>query len=211
MKNTDWKRAIVLLYLVLLILSGLLTSCAAIKSRAESIDPTSLPTEGTDTDQLVEQSRQLYQSEDGQFSLQYPATANFYKNQQKSVDGVLSPAGNTIAIQDTSIDGSVLNLTYFTLLNDTALADFIRLENDCLELSSMTGQTISLQGHEALLFPNTNCGPYGATYIYTIAGNMGYRFTIESQENYLAAALFVDPILDSFKTDAAEPLQQNNP
>ncbi len=203
-KTTDWKQARVLLFLVVLILAGLLTSCAGIKTRAESIDPTPMPTGVTVTEQPVEQSRQLYQNEDGKFSLQYPVTANFYENQQKSVDGVLSAADHTIAIQDTSIDGSVLNLTFFSLPKGTVLADFVRLENDCLELSSLAGESFSLQGHEALLFSDTNCGPYGTTYRYTIAGSMGYRFTIESHENYLAAAPFVDPIIDSFQADAED-------
>ncbi len=63
-KTTDWKQARVLLFLVVLILTVLLSSCAGIRTRAESIDPTSLPTDVTVTEQPVEQPRQLYQSED---------------------------------------------------------------------------------------------------------------------------------------------------
>ena len=159
----------------------------------------------------VEAYSQGYQSESGYFCLQYPSTSIFYENQHISVDGVVSPADNTIAIQDTSIDGSVLSLTYFTLPDDTALADFIRLENDCLELSSSAGQSFSLEGHEALLFPDTNCGPYGTTYIYTTAGNMGYRFTIETHENYSAAAGFIDPILKSFQAQSKDMLLNVTP
>jgi len=152
---------------------------------------------------VVEPS-QNYQSEYGHFTLQYPSRAIFYENQQVSVDGVISSAENTIAIQDTSINGTVLSLTYFTLPDDITLADFIRLENDCLELSSLGGQSLSLQGHEALLLSDTNCGPYGTSYIYTTAGNMGYRFTIETHEKYSVAAPFVDPILKSFQTHAED-------
>jgi WD40 repeat protein len=202
-KLTDWKWDLVL-SLSLLILPGLLTSCAHITTSTVSTDPAPLPTAITVTDQPVEQSRQVYQSEDGQFSLEYPITATFYKGQQNSVDGVLSAADNTISIQDSSADGWVLNLTYYTLADNTSLVDFIHNQNDCMELSSLPGQSFSIQGHDALLYPDTNCGPYGTTFIYTKAGNMGYRFTIESYENYLATAPFIDPILKSFQTDVED-------
>ena len=203
-KLTDWKRNQVLFFPVLLIISGLLASCLVITTRAESTFPAPVPTGITVTDQPVEASSQVYLSEDGQFSLQYPDTAIFYENQQVSVDGVLSPAENTLTIQDTSSDGSVLSLTYQSLPDNTSLADFIRTENDCMELSRLAGQSFSLQGYEAMLFPDTNCGPYGTTFIYTIVGNMGYRFTIETHENYSATAEFSDPILESFQTYAAD-------
>jgi hypothetical protein len=199
-KVTDRKRDPMVLFLVQLILTGLLTSCTAIITKAESTGQSRLPTSIPVTDQPEDESYQVYQNENGQFSLQYPNSAILYENQQTSVDDVVSSAVNTIAIQDISFDGSVLNLTYFTLPDDTTLADFIRLENDCLELSSLAGQSFSLQGHEALLFQDTNCGPYGATFIYTTAGNIGYRFTIETHENYSATAHFLDPILSSFQT-----------
>lgn len=203
-KVTYIKHSLLFFLLGLLILSGLLTSCSVITIRAESTGPAALPTGITVTDQPVDSSHQVFQSEDGQFSLQYPNTAIFYENKQTSVDGVLSPAESTIAIQDTSNDGSVLILTFYSLPGNTSLLDFIRDENDCLELSSLTGQSFSINKQEALLFPDTNCGPYGTTFIYTITGNMGYRFTIETNENYSATAPFTDPILDSFQTHAVD-------
>ena len=142
---------------------------------------------------------QDYQSENGHFSIQYPSTAIFYEDQQVSADGVVSPAENTIAIQDTSNNGSVLSITYYNLPDDTSLSDFVRKESDCLELSSLAGQLFSIQGHASLLFPDTNCGVYGTTFIYTIAGNMGYRFTLETHKNYSATEHFIDPILKSFQ------------
>lgn len=210
-KVMDRKRDSAVLFLVLLMLSALLASCTAIMTSAESAGLAPLPTGIPVTGLSVDSSYQDYQSENGHFSLQYPNTAIFYENQQVSVDGVISPAENNIAIQDTSIDGSVLNLTYFTLPNDTTLSDFIHLESDCLELSSLTGQSFSLHDHEALLFPDTNCGPYGTTYIYTIAGNMGYRFTIETHENYSAASDFIDPILKSFQAQSKDMLLNATP
>jgi len=144
-----------------------------------------------------------YSSVDGQFSLRYPNTAIFYENQRVSVDGVVSLAENTIAIQESANGGPVLSLTYYELPSNTSLTNFVRSEKECAELANLTGQSFSLNGHSALLFPDTNCGPYGTTYLYTIIGNMGYRFTIESYENYSATGQFTSPILNSFQTYTA--------
>ena len=93
-KITDRKRDSGLFIPALLMLSGLLTSCTIITTRVESTDPAPLPNGITVTDQPVEASRQVYQSDDGQFSLQFPNTAIFYEDERVSVDGVVSPAEN---------------------------------------------------------------------------------------------------------------------
>jgi hypothetical protein len=149
---------------------------------------------------VINNAVKTYVSEKGLYSLVYPSTAIFYENQHVSVDGVVSPAVNTISIQEYAKGGAVLSLTHYVLPPGTTLAFFARSEKECAGIATLPGLSIILQGRSALLFPDTRCGPYGTTYIYTMTGNMGYRFTIETSENYFAARRFTDPILNSFQT-----------
>lgn len=76
---------------------------------------------------------QIHWSESGQFILQYPKQAKLYENQVPTVDGVLTPAENTIAVHSVNKGNYILALTYFDLAAGTSLPDFIDTHSQCVD------------------------------------------------------------------------------
>ncbi|MEZ4710153.1 MAG: hypothetical protein R3A44_23315 [Caldilineaceae bacterium] len=124
-----------------------------------------------------------YANPQGGFTLQYPADAVRYESARPSVDGALAQAFNTVAFANSE-PAFVLTITWFDLTADATLRSFMDANSECPDATATGGQPFQIDGHEALIYPNTPCGAYGATYFFTLVDSRGYRFTVETMSSY---------------------------
>jgi len=145
---------------------------------------------------------QTYTSTTGLFSIRYPATDAFYENEIPSVDGVVAPMSNTIAIRISAPDPLILSVTFKPIKPNTSLAAFAAQDDACVAKSRgdpTQGEPLEISGQAALLFRDTPCGPNGSTVIYTTHGALGYRLAIPFVAPYEYVKGWVAPILDTFQ------------
>ncbi len=137
----------------------------------------------------------------GLFSIRYPATDVFYENEVPSVDGVLAPVSNTIAIRIGAPDPLILSITFKPIEPNTSLAAFAAQDDACVTKSRgdpTPGEPLEISGQPALLFRDTSCGPNGSTVIFTTRGALGYHLAIPYVAPYEYVKGWVAPILDTF-------------
>ncbi len=143
---------------------------------------------------------QTYTSTTGLFSIKYPATDAFYENELPSVDGVLAPMSNTIAIRISAPDPLILSVTFKPIEPNTSLAAFATQDDACVAKSRgdpTQGEPLEISGQPALLFRDTPCGPNGSTVIYTMHGALGYRLALPFVAPYDLVKGWVTPVLDT--------------
>ena len=154
---------------------------------------------------------QTYTSATGLFSIRYPATAAFYENEIPSVDGVVAPMSNTIAMRIDAPDPLILSITFKPIEPNTSPAAFAAQDDACVTTSRgdpTHGETLEIGGQAALLFRDTPCGPNGSSVIYLTHGALGYRLTIPFVATYEFVKGWVAPILDTFTMFEATPARQ---
>ena len=145
---------------------------------------------------------QTYTSTTGLFSIRYPATDAFYENELPSVDGVVAPVSNTVAIRISASDPLLLSITFKPIQPGTSPATFARQDDACVTKSRgdpTPGEPLEISGQPALLFRDTPCGPNGSTVIYTTHGALGYRMAIPYVAPYELVKGWVTPILATFQ------------
>lgn len=140
-----------------------------------------------------------YYDQNGAYTIQYPGDLTLFKNERPSIDGVVALAENTISLQGEDF---LLVITFFDLNGASALGDFVDSYSECFEVSGTSGRPTMIGSLEARIYPDTLCGLNGITYLYTIQGTKGYRFTIETAASWEAIRTDLQPILDSFASTA---------
>jgi len=183
--ENDWTRSIFYVILV-----WLLVACTPV------IQP---PTQATmpataASATAVAPAELTYNSGAGGFSLRYPATVTQMSDVRPTVDGVLTPAANTVAFVSEA-PSYVLSITWFDLADRTVLRRFVNADRECPVSTATTGQPVDLAGYAALLFPDTPCGPFGATYLFAVVDLRGYRITVESMATYAEVQAAVETLL----------------
>ena len=117
---------------------------------------------------------QTYTSPAGLFSIRHRAADAFYENKIPSVDGVLAPVSNTIAIRISTPDPVILSITSKPIKPGTAVETFAAQDDPCAA-QSLPVEPVKISGQAALMFKDTLCGPFGTTVIYTVRGTLGSR------------------------------------
>jgi hypothetical protein len=135
-------------------------------------------------------------------ALQISVDAEVYIDAVPSVDGTVAEAPGTIAFRVAAAGGRpgyVLAVRAVDLALGTALESFVTEGTECGEVTAGGGRAAVLGGQEALLFPDTNCGPYGSTLIYALYEGTGYEVTIAGDAAYDVLAREIDPILATWR------------
>ena len=123
-----------------------------------------------------------YGSDDGRFTIQYPQGYVLYIGEKPSVDGVLSPLPDGIAIVSDTSPNFSLSVERFSAVGPTSL-ESIASQDGC-GLDPSQGQALEIGSEHALLFPDIPCGPYGMSVLLLVHGSDAYRLTVESHSSY---------------------------
>lgn len=175
------------------------TTAPPLPSPTATAAPAATPTE--EPVAVAEVTTLTYESTAGEFTIDYPSTAQIYEEQRPSVDGTLAAAKNTVAIQPAE-QNFVLTVTYFDLDPGADLATFVSEQSGCVEVVPESGEPATLNGLRALFFADTACGPAGTSYYFLVRSGRGYRFEVESNAPYANIAPSVQPLLESFTVTA---------
>lgn len=180
------------------VLFGLSLLLAACTANGDSIMTTSSEVHPamTVTATITEENRVLKTYQNDRFTIEYPGELTFYENERPSVDGVITPLENSIALQGPDF---LLTISAFNIAPLTSLREFIDGNVECLEVSSSAGQPATAGNLQGKLYPDTLCGPIGVTYLYAVQGFTGYRFAIESSAAFATLQPGLQTILDSFQ------------
>jgi hypothetical protein len=118
-------------------------------------------------------------------------------DEKPSVDGVISPAPGTIALYKDSGVAFVLSIEYKPLDEALSATSFAEGDDPCVA-GSPGAIPLALDDKDAVIFPDTPCGPDGSTVVYLVHGLRGYRITIESANPFQTIQDLVMPILETF-------------
>lgn len=141
---------------------------------------------------------EIYTSNEGNFSIQYPPDYKLNINEIAYVDGVKSPAKSTIQILSGGDEDFSLIITFKDVEPDMSLIEHIQKEDPWLKVE--TKKPYLLNNKEALLFEDESQGAYGpVTLIYALNGNKLYNFYIESHSDFANIKNYINQILSTFK------------
>ena len=136
-----------------------------------------------------------YGTDDGRFTIQYPQGYVLYIGEKPSVDGVLAPLPNGIAILSKTSPNFVLSLMPVEPDTPTSL-EALASQDDC-KLDPSQGQELVIASERALLFPDTPCGPFGMSIVLLMHGGDAYRITVESHSSYPEVSAWVLELLST--------------
>jgi hypothetical protein len=157
--------------------------------------PTLIPTP-------VPEPLQSYENPALGVALQIPVNAEVYEDAVPSVDGTVAEDPGAVAFRLAAAEerpGYVLAIRPVDLAPGTPLESFVTERTECDEVTVEGGRAAVLGGQDALLFPDTNCGPYGSTLLYTIFEGTGYEVTIVGDAGYDVLARQIDPVLATWR------------
>ena len=138
-----------------------------------------------------------YIAQEAGFAIQYPADDELFVGARPSADGVLAPVPHSITIVHPPPPNFQLSIEYSARAEASSLAEFIA-EDDC-DMGDAIGEEILVAGKLGLLFPDTPCGPYGSSRLYLIHEGSGYRFVVETHENYATVRDLVLSLLSTVR------------
>jgi len=193
------KRSFFILFLLLVLLLSACTAqgsatTAAVPTYEPSVSPIPTQTAPTET-----HSGEMAYKGDG-YTIQVEDGLTLFENERPSVDGVITPLPDSVALQD---DNFILIITTFDIEEGIRLADFVNSNQECMNISP--GMPTTVGNLAAMIFIDTPCGMYGTTYLYALAGNIGFRFAVESPESYADIQADVQSIMDSFQSTTPPP------
>ncbi|MEZ4861907.1 MAG: SH3 domain-containing protein [Caldilineaceae bacterium] len=179
--------------LAMLLLLGLVVGCTTLPTiRPASASVTTGATESPDYESID------YENSVGGFTLQYPASALRLDDAQISVDGALAQMTNTVTIQNNTLNYA-LTITWFDLTDNTSLSTLVANHSQCAAVTAVDGEPYQLAGNDALFFPDVPCGPFGATYIFTVANGRGYRIIVATTGAYADIRSAVEEVLSTLQ------------
>jgi hypothetical protein len=162
--------------------------------------PTSSPTPAATADPTA--NWKTYTDSNGKYSFKYPQDYKINENKTVSgVDGVSSPAPNTVQIISSVVESTNGNFSITIMHKDTSsdLQAFVSANSSCTSVTPASGTAYKIDSINGLIFKNTPCGPNGSTLLYFVNNKIGYVITIESTIDDNTTELYSNQILSTFK------------